>query len=1164
VRVTLGGGSHQDGWIRVHPDPTVDAEVHLPPVEFIREHGEQIEHLEVGNLDERSGPVLQAAVRVLAEGAVVSGTSSSGGTPEELARRLEAAGLRKVNVRLGEGRQTFVALAPGVNPRADEGGAVVPENLENEPRPVIAEAVRPDPVAEVLEMEPETEQPPATGWKGRLRQAAAARLPEGSRKREVARAGLTTYREVRNTTERLREAWAIPGAFEPREPSYRAFLRRHEDDARQSAEQRIYSRKVDNPSRVHVVVLPGSDGAAGTAATLASLRDQTWQQWTASVLTVTGGSGDDVRVTVPAADGRSLAERVNSVVAESTSDLVVLLHAGDRLRSGCLYHVAAAARRDPLVDLITWDDDVRDDRTPLGRHHDPRFRPSWSPETLLGANYVGRAFAMRRARYLAIGGVRADAGAAVHWDLLLRSGLEAERVTRVARVLSSVPARTAEPVTDGVRIVQEHLDRVGRPASAEAVGDVVRVRWEPTAWPKVSVVIPTRHNRKMLATCLPSLARTDYPDFEVVIVDNGGRTPENEQWYADNDHGLGLDVLWWDVTPFNYSQVNNAGVRRTSGEVLVFLNDDTEVLDPSWMKEMVGWAVEPEIGIVGLQLIGPDDRIQHAGVILGLNGFADHVFEGMRPHSDSLFGSTDWYRDTLAVTGACCAVERSVFDRLGGFDERFILCGSDVALGLDATLVGLRNLCSPFAGLRHLESATRGTTVPTADFFASYWRYNTWLFGGDPYYNPNLSLGSRKPALRSPHEPTPQQRVAVPLGRKFAAFRQRSDAAESTMLADMCRALPTDQQRNDELHARNAEPFEVRTVNWYIPDIDSPFYGGINTALRIADHLTRTQGVENRFVVWGSPPDHFVRSALAAAFPALADSEIVFYDGTQASLDRVPECDVAIATLWVTAYALAHSPGAKRKFYLIQDFEPMFYPASTLYALAEETYRLGLYGLCNTDNLRQIYAEDYGGKGMSFAPAVDPTVFHSNGRHQRTPGSPVTVFVYARPGHWRNCWEMASLALEELKRRLGDRVRIVTAGAWATGGGGGDNDIKHLGLLDYRATGELYRNSDVGLALTVSKHPSYLPLELMACGVPVVAFDNPWGHWILRDEENSLLAKRTADHLADQLERMCTDQELRERLSGQALQDIAAAHGDWDTAMEPIYGYLCDPEGLRG
>ena len=182
--------------------------------------------------------------------------------------------------------------------------------------------------------------------------------------------------------------------------------------------------------------------------------------------------------------------------------------------------------------------------------------------------------------------------------------------------------------------------------------------------------------------------------------------------------------------------------------------------------------------------------------------------------------------------------------------------------------------------------------------------------------------------------------------------------------------------------------------------------------------------------------------------------------------------------------------------------------------------------------------------GMSFLPAVDQSVFHAHGRHQRIEDAPVTVFVYARPGHWRNCWEMASLALEELKARLGDGVRIVTAGSWATGDG--SIDIKHLGLLDYRATGELYRRSDVGLALTVSKHPSYLPLELMACGVPVVAFDNPWGHWILRDGENCLLAKRTVDSLADRLERLCVDRELRNRMSAGGLADIAAHHADWE------------------
>lgn len=1146
MRVTLGG-RRRDGWVAVHPDPGTPADVHLPFLEYVEEHGAQITDLEVGFLDEPAEALLPRLVGALRPGAAVRGRARLALDRTALADDLGVAGLVDVRVSSSDGGWTFEGTRGGSEQHETE---TVPENVEGDVRPLVAEDT--DPVDPLEALEP-------YGLKGHVRAVAAALLPRGSRSREIARAGLTTYREARIAAAKVREAWVVPGAMEPREPSYAAFLRRHESPPQVLDAQRTYSRRTGQPTSVHVVVVDAGQPVA-LAVTLGSLQGQTWQQWSATVIGT--ATPDDGRIRVLSPDGRSMAERINSAVAECHDDLVIVLHAGDRLRHEALYHVAASAHRDPLVDLITWDDDLRDTAA-VGRHHSPLFHPSWSPETLLGANYIGRSFAMRRARYLAIGGMRGEAGPAMHWDLLLRSDLEAERVTRIARMLGSVTRRDSEPVSAGVRVVQQHLERTGRPAVAEAAGNVVRVRWTPQTWPKVSVVIPTRHNRTMLATCLPSLARTDYPDFEVVVVDNGGHSEENEKWYADNDAGLGVDLLWWDVTPFNYSQVNNAAVQRTSGQVLVFLNDDTELLDPQWMKELVGWAVRPEIGIAGLQLTGPDGEIQHNGVILGLNGFADHIFEGMDPGSDTIFGSTDWYRDVLAVTGACCAVERKIYDELGGLDERFILCGSDVTLGLDATLIGLRNVCSPFAGIRHLESATRGSSVPTADFFASYWRYNPWLFGGDPYFNPNLSLGRRRPALRNPYEPTPQQRVSLPLGRKFAAFRQKSDAAESRMLADMCKALPSDEAGVLALHERHAAPFDVRTVNWYIPDIDSPFYGGINSALRIADHLARTKGVENRFVVWGSPPDYFVRSALAAAFPALAGSEIVFYDGTQASLDAVPHADAGIATLWVTAYALAHSPNMKRKFYLIQDYEPMFYPASTLYALAEETYRLGLYGLCNTDNLRRIYADDYGGKGMSFAPAVDPNVFHARWRHQRTPGSPVTVFVYARPGHWRNCWEMASLALEELKRRLGDRVRIVTAGAWATGEGG-DEDIKHLGLLDYRATGELYRNSDVGLALTVSKHPSYLPLELMACGVPVVAFDNPWGHWILRDEENSLLAKRTVDHLTDQLERLCCDQELRQRLSAQALQDIAAAHGDWDTALAPIYGYLCDPEGRRG
>ena len=608
---------------------------------------------------------------------------------------------------------------------------------------------------------------------------------------------------------------------------------------------------------------------------------------------------------------------------------------------------------------------------------------------------------------------------------------------------------------------------------------------------------------------------------------------------------------------FNYSAANNLGARVAHGEVLVFLNDDTEIVSPEWLTELVGWATRPEIGLAGLRLLDGAGAIQHGGVIVGMTGFGGHLFAGMRPGEDSLLGSTDWYRNCLSVTAACVAVERPLFDAIGGFDERFLLCGSDVVLGLDARFHGKRSVCSPFAEVRHLESETRGENVPPEDFYTSYWRYQSWLRGGDPYFSPASRWRAPSRYCGGAGEPTAMEVAGTILGREFSIFRQSSDEEESKMLARQCRADRGLEGRVREQHEREPGPIDVRTVNWFFPEMDSPFYGGINTALRIADRLARENGVENQFILAATPNEAYIRSAIAAAFPAIAGSKIVFTNGEPGpALDSMPPADVSIATQWHTAYLVANFPHTRRRFYLIQDFEPGFYPAGTNYALAEETYRLGLYGICNTEHMRALYERRYEGEGMSFMPAVDDTVFHARNREERE--GPITVFTYARPGHWRNCWELASPALGELKRRLGQDVRIVTAGSWARPDDLG-RGIEHLGLLDYRDTGKLYRQCDLGLALTVSEHPSYLPLELLACGAPVVAFDNPAGDWIIQHEVNSIRCPRTIDGLAEGLERLATDDELRRRLSRRGLEDIAARHGDWQRALSGIYAYLCEP-----
>jgi len=950
---------------------------------------------------------------------------------------------------------------------------------------------------------------------GRLR-AWSSRLPDDSRARSAARASLHSARLSRGTLEQLRAVWGRSG-LRSGPPRYRTWLK--------SAALPTDDRPGE--SRLLVVVLDPSGAAADVPGTDAS------------------------RVDVVVATDAAAVDR-----ALPGDGHVVFLRPGDRFHPGGSAAVLEELDRDPLLDVVVWDDDVAGS---FGRT-DPRVRPSWSPDLLLTANYVGRAFAVRRSVLVERGGLGSvdPASDDALWDVLLRVWPDGERAGRIPRVLTGVSGRQG-PGPAAADVVTAHCARQGIPARAVPAGDRVRLVWQPAAWPSVRIVVPTRHNRAHLELLRRGLAATRYDGaVALTVVDNGERTADAEQWYAGWAREADVRVHWWTETPFNYSAVNNAGARDGDEDLLVFLNDDIELTDPGWLTEVAGWTHVPGVGSVGMQLRGPDGRLQHAGVVVGIQGLADHLFSGLRPDDDTLLGPADWTRDVLAVTGACTVLRRETFDRLGGFDERFELTGSDVALGLSVAVDGLRTVCTSAVHAIHRESSTRGSHIPTGDFYASYWRYNTWIMGGDPYWSPSLSTVSSVPQWRRPHEPSQRERAGRHIHRQLEVFRQKSDAAESRLLAEACRITEPQIAGITASHEATGGRRDVRTVNWFIPDIDSPFYGGINTALRIADRLTRVHGVRHRFVVWGSPPDHYVRSAITAAYPRLGDSDIAFYSGDD-DIDRVPAADVDIATLWVTAFAVAKHRATPRKFYLVQDYEPMFYPAGTQFALAEESYRLGLYGLCNTANLATVYRDEYGGRAWSFTPAVDPGVFHPAGRPARRPDDPVTVFVYARPGHWRNCWELAAPALELLKRRLGSKVRIVTAGSWALESAEA-RDMIVRGLVDYRATGDLYRGVDVGLALTVSRHPSYLPLELMACGAAVVAFDNPWGHWLLEDGENSLLARRTIDGLADALERMVRDTDLRERLATSGTKRVTGSHSDWDTALGGIYDYLCDPE----
>ncbi len=974
--------------------------------------------------------------------------------------------------------------------------------------------------------------------RNRIRIRATETLPPGSRQYQIARFGLEAYRQLRTAGSELVDFGRRQSVSHLRPFTYERWLAAVSTSDEQLAEMADELPGVSS-TLATVVILPGP---GSVEATVNSLDGQ--------VLPPTAIIDHHL------AAGDGLAALAEAMDRAPSGAYVLSLVAGDELEPDAIARIVDAVDADPRARVVTWDDDVRAATSPGS----PLFHPTtYSPDVLLSANPFGRSFAVVADAARKAGGLRPELGTDSYWDLLLRLDLGEAQVLHVPRVLGHLVRRPPFVGPHGPAVVAEHLGRLGVDATTSRRFGAVHLQWPKAVGPSVSIVVPSRHNEALLGQLFDSLRTTDYDDWELIVVDNGARNDDSERFYRERAAGIKHQVLWWDE-PFNYSAVNNSAARLSTGEVLVLLNDDTVIRSPEWLRELTGWLGVPGVGTVGVQLIDPDGLIQHGGAIVGAAGMADHRFQGMSPHSETILGSTDWYHDSTANTGACVAIRRDLWNEIGGFDEKFVLCGSDVVLGMDVRRHGLRNVCTPAIHIDHLESATRKTDVPVEDIFASYWRYARSLRFGDPYHNPNVSLISREPKLRAPDEPTALERVGPALGRSFGGtFHQTASDAEARAFASACRATRSVTAEVESLHAQNAGQIAVKTVNWFVPDFDNPFYGGLATIFRIADHLRLNHGVENRFVIWGKPDELWTRSGLAAIFPGLETSELVMCPGLEAAdVSDVPYADVSIATQWQTAYQVAHFQNTLRKFYLIQDFEPMFNPAGTLYALAEETYKLGLLGLCNTERLFELYEDRYDGAGSAFTPAVDQKVFHAEGRSVRSDDDPINLFVYARPGHWRNCWELAEPALRKVKENFGSRLRIVTAGAWTS-----SEDLKHgmdhLGLLDYVETGDLYRTCDLGLSLTVSEHPSYLPLELMACGVPVVAFDLPAGYWILHDEKNSLLAKRTVDGLVEQLTRLVEDAELRTRLRAGALTSIAAAHSSWEKNLSGVYGALSGP-----
>lgn len=449
----------------------------------------------------------------------------------------------------------------------------------------------------------------------------------------------------------------------------------------------------------------------------------------------------------------------NSALELVRGDYVALLDHDDELSPRALARMVVEIGRHPDAVFLYSDEDKIDEH---GQRFDAYFKPDFLPDLLLGQNCLSHLSVIRTDAIRAVGGFRAGLEGSQDWDLALRvvENLDPARVRHVPEVLyhwRAIAGSTALAVGEknytvraAERALTDHLARRQVAATLSPVpGDHWRVRYAlPDPAPLVTLIIPTRDRLALTRTCVESiLAKTTYPRYEILILDNESVEPATLAWFAEvSARDPRVKVLRYPH-PFNYSAMNNFGVQHAAGDVVGLLNNDLEVITPGWLEEMVSHAIRPEIGAVGAMLYYPDDRIQHAGVILGLGGVANHAFYRYPRGTHGYFNRARLVQNFSAVTGACLVIRKAVFTQVGGLNATDLaIAFNDIDFCLRVRAAGYRNLWTPFAELYHHESASRGTedTPAKQARFAREVDYmrRTWgpVLDADPAYNPNFSL----------------------------------------------------------------------------------------------------------------------------------------------------------------------------------------------------------------------------------------------------------------------------------------------------------------------------------------------------------------------------------------------------------------------------------------
>lgn len=456
-------------------------------------------------------------------------------------------------------------------------------------------------------------------------------------------------------------------------------------------------------------------------------------------------------------ENKGIAGNTQECYYMANGDYIGLFDHDDLLEPNALFEIVKAVNKDRKIEFIYTDEDKITEKSDF--RFDPHFKQDYAVDTLRSYNYICHFSVFRKDLMDKIGGFRDGFNGSQDYDIILRATEVAKNIHHIPKILYSWRVHSGSTAGNpknkmycydsAKKAIDESLKRrgiVGKAKDGKYIG-TYRIEYEILNNPKVSILIPNKDHIDDLDRAIKSiLSKTDYLNYEIIIIENNSELEDTFKYYKEiENNNNNIKVVFWDKG-FNYSAINNYGATFASGEYILLLNNDVEVINNDWLTNMLQLAQREDVGCVGAKLYYPDKTIQHGGIIVGLGGAAAHAHRGFKHKEYGYFLRLGIVHNISAVTGACLLVKKSIFEEVNGLDESFEVAYNDVDFCLRVLATGRVNVWTPYAELYHYESKSRGVDdLNTCERFKGEFdrfrnRYEEFLNNGDPYYNPNLTL----------------------------------------------------------------------------------------------------------------------------------------------------------------------------------------------------------------------------------------------------------------------------------------------------------------------------------------------------------------------------------------------------------------------------------------